>query len=249
MEKLKGSDGFKPILLNKPKEETIKKAQGVMNINSDILQASFITLIVGKPGCGKSHLIHEFILNKDLYYKKFSLVLFITPSKFEDPDLVLDEFNYRPTVEIQWIHGRLRSFKDCIEKNNPEGDYKEKNILIIFDDVVSELKKNEKDADFMALFYNRRHLLGDKFLISYLITTQKYVMCPSKIRSVLTAVIAFPLMSMDWKKVEEECIYDSFDKRWTAKFMRDVKEKKFSFIYIRLDNSKIFYKFEKCLNL
>ena len=76
---------IKPILLSGPCEESKKPAQGIKNINTDILQGSFVKLIIGKPGCGKSHLIREFILNKNLYFKKFSLVLFITPSKFEDP--------------------------------------------------------------------------------------------------------------------------------------------------------------------
>ena len=31
--------------------------------------------------------------------------------------------------------------------------------------------------------------------------------------------------------------------------MTKYRDEKFSFIYIRLDNSKYFYKFEKCLNI
>ena len=34
-------------------------------------------------------------------------------------------------------------------------------------------------------------------------------MCPSKIRSVLTFVVAFPLMKMDWEKLRNECVYKS----------------------------------------
>lgn len=238
---------IKPIIINKPNSETVKKAQGLKGINSDIIQGSFIKLIVGKPGCGKSHLIREFILNPELYNKKFSLILFITPSRFEDPEIVLDELNHRPSLDIDWIHSTLQKYKKYVEETL--NSKTEKNILIILDDVVAELKKSEKDDRLLSLFYNRRHLLGDKFLISYIITTQKYVLCPAKIRSVLTAIIAFPLMSMDWKRLEDECIYDSYDRKWTNKFLKDIKDEKFSFIYIRLDNSRIFYKFEKCLNL
>lgn len=239
---------IKPIIINKPNSETVKKAQGVKNINSDIIQASFVKLVVGKPGCGKSHLIREFILNPDLYNKKFSLILFLTPSKFEDPQIILDEVNHRPSLDIEWLYKTLFDFKKFIEEKYGT-NFTEKNILIIMDDLIAQIKKSEKDDKLMSLFYNRRHILGDKFLISFIITTQKYVLCPAKLRSVLTAIIAFPLMSMDWKRLEEECIYDSYDKKWTNKFLKDVKDEKFSFIYIRLDNSRIFYKFEKCLNL
>lgn len=238
---------IKPIIINKPNPETQKKAQGVKDINTDIIQASFVKLIIGKPGCGKSHLIREFILNKELYNKKFSLILFITPSKFEDSEIILDETNHRNYLDVEWIYETLFKYKTYIEGKST--DFVDRNILIIMDDIIAQIKKAEKDDKFLSLFYNRRHILGDKFLISTIITTQKYSLCPAKIRSVLTAVIAFPLMSMDWKRLEEECIYDSFDRKWTNKFLKDIKEEKFSFIYIRLDNSRIFYKFEKCLNL
>ena len=238
---------IKPILLSGPCEESKKPAQGIKNIDGNILQGSFVKLIIGKPGCGKSHLIREFILNKNLYFKKFSLVLFITPSKFEDPQIVLDDKNHRHNLDVDWLYKTLYDFKSFAEEKSP--DVKDRNILIIFDDVVSELKKSEKDPKLMSLFYNRRHILGSGFVISHIITTQKYVLCPPKIRSVITAVLAFPLMSMYWRRLENECIYDSYDRKWTNKFLKDMKDEKFSFIYIRLDNSKIFYKFEKCLNL
>lgn len=238
---------FKPIIIEQPNNNTQKLAQGLKDINLDVLQGSFIKLIVGKPGCGKSHLIREFLLNKDLYNKKFNLVLFVTPSRFEDGNIILDDKNHRDSVDVDWLHNTLQRYKEYVESTGK--DNSEKNILIIFDDVIAELKKLEKDPKLMSLFYNRRHILGDKFLINHIITTQKYVMCPPKIRSVLTAIVAFPLMSMDWRRLEDECIYDAFDRKWTNKFLKDVKDQKFSFIYIRLDNSRIFYKFEKCLNL
>lgn len=246
MEKIGDKSNITPIFLNGPDEKNVKIAQGVKGINEDILQTHFITLIVGKPGCGKSHLIREYILNPDLYFQKFSYVIFVTPSRFEDPRLILDSSNFIQHLDLEWLHKVLRSYKLSVEEKDK--NHKPKNILIILDDVISQLKKHESNPLLTPLFYNRRHLLGEKFIISYLITTQKYVLTPTKIRSVLTSVIVFPLMKMDWTKLQEECIYDNLDKRWINKFMNDIKEKKFTFLYIRLDNSKCFYKFEKCIN-
>lgn len=48
----------------------------------DITPSNFCFAIVGKPGSGKSHLIKEFVMNKELYFGKFDKVLFITPSKY-----------------------------------------------------------------------------------------------------------------------------------------------------------------------
>jgi len=39
-------------------------------------------------------------MNDELYYKKFSFVMFITPSKFDDPTLILDDNNYNSEVNV-----------------------------------------------------------------------------------------------------------------------------------------------------
>lgn len=237
---------FKPISLNIPSIQ--KEAKGVKNIDDTILQPNFVTLIVGKPGSGKSHLLREFILNKQLYNKKFGFVLFITPSYFEDPEIKLDSDNHSKFLDVEWIYKKIEDYRKFIDDKYKDTPQPCKNVLIIFDDVIGDLKKQEKDPRLISLFYNRRHILGDKFMISIIVTTQKYVLCPPKLRSVITSVIAFPLMKMDWQKLESECIFDTVDKRWIAKMYQDFNKEKYAFIYIRLDNGKIFYKFDKCLN-
>ncbi|HMW40264.1 MAG TPA: ATPase/DNA packaging protein [Saprospiraceae bacterium] len=240
---------FEPIILNKPDPDKQKSAKGVLNINQEILQPNFTYLLVGKPGSGKSFILREIILNKDMYNKKFGLVLFITPSKFEDPEIQLGPDNHSLTLNTAWIYSRLYRYRDFINnKYKDEETQPCKNILIIFDDVIGDLKQNERNPDLISLFYNRRHLLGDKFMISIVVTTQKYILCPPKIRSVLTGVMAFVLMRMDWLKLQEECIYDSLDKRVIDRFYRSLLNEPYAFLYIRLDNGKVFYKFEKCLN-
>ena len=44
------------------------------------LLSSFVMLIVGGPGSGKSHLLKQFVKNEKLYYKKFEQVVIISPS-------------------------------------------------------------------------------------------------------------------------------------------------------------------------
>ena len=226
-----------------------KVAKGVIDIDTSILQSSFVMLIVGKPGCGKSHLLRELILNEDLYYRKFNLILFITPSKFEDENITLDDQNCVPFLDLKWIFSKLNGYKDHVEKTDNLNRLTNINILIILDDVIGEIKSKEREPELIKLFYNRRHLLGEKFLISLIITTQKYVLCPPKVRSVLTSLIAFPLMRMDWRRVEEECIFDSIDKKFIHSVLEKRRNEPFVFIYIRLDTSQVFYKFERCLNI
>ena len=61
----------------------------------------------------------------------------------------------------------------------------------------------------------------------------------------ITSVVAFPLMKMDWKKLEDECIFDSIDKSFFKRALNRLSEEPFFFLNIRLDNSLVFYKFEK----
>ena len=239
---------IEPIILNKPDPENQKAAKGVLNINKDILQSNFTYLIVGKPGSGKSFILREIILNKALYNKKFGYVLFITPSKFEDKEIVLDSNNHSSVLDIPWIYSKLFKYRDYINEKYKDGDQPCKNVLIIFDDVIGDLRAEEKNPELIGLFYNRRHLLGDKFMISIVVTTQKYVLCPPKIRSVITAVMAFTLMRMDWLKLQYECIFDNLDKKVIDRVYKSLMLEPYAFLFIRLDNGKVFYKFEKCLN-
>jgi ABC-type dipeptide/oligopeptide/nickel transport system ATPase component len=132
-----------PILLTKPSEQ--KSAKGVKGVDEAILQSNFVTLIVGKPGSGKSFILREFILNKQLYNKKFALVLFITPSMFEDKEITLDERNTRKNVDTEWILSTLDKYKSFNEEKDGEKISPVRNILIIFDDVIAGLKKKETD--------------------------------------------------------------------------------------------------------
>jgi AAA+ ATPase superfamily predicted ATPase len=51
------------------------------------LNNSFISAIIGRPGSGKTFLIRELLMNKDLYYKYFDYVYFFSPSTIEGLDL------------------------------------------------------------------------------------------------------------------------------------------------------------------
>lgn len=69
------------IELRKPKYELYKEG---VEVYGKVLPPHFLTLIVGRPGCGKSHLLFEMIDNPKIYFKKFNYVFFITPGKIGD---------------------------------------------------------------------------------------------------------------------------------------------------------------------
>lgn len=59
------------------------------------------------------------------------------------------------------------------------------------DDVVSSMK-NFNHPDFIAIFYNRRHLLTEG-TISFIVTTQKWNLIPTFIRVAFNMIVLFPL--------------------------------------------------------
>jgi hypothetical protein len=67
-------------------------------------------------------------------------------------------------------------------------------MLIIFDDAVAHIKTLANHPDFISLFYNRRHLLHNG-TVSFIVTTQKWNLLPTFIRSACNMLVLFPLSS------------------------------------------------------
>lgn len=208
-----------------------KKKEGVGGINS-ILQSHFVCLIVGKPGSGKSHLLYELLMNPGLYFKKFDRVFFCTPTEISK-DLNMKSDNWKTNLDCDWL---LSKIKEC---------EKQSNVLIILDDVIAELRKEMNNPLLKKLIFNRRHLIEDG-TVSFIITSQKYIVCPPAIRSCLSSIIIFKVNPADWKKIKEECIF--IDGVENGSVLREAYNRPYNFIYARLDNSCIYSNFENQIN-
>ena len=90
-------------------------------------------------------------------------------------------------MDVPWLFNRLNEIMH-IKRN----DGTKLNILIVFDDVVSQLKDLERDQLINNLFLNRRHILPNA-TISIIIATQKYNLVPLRFRTVATSLVLFDL--------------------------------------------------------
>jgi len=210
------------------------KIEGIQNLNSDFLPSQFVSLIVGKPGSGKSFLMKNLVLHPSLFFKSFASVLILSPNPIVELECKLDE-NYKPIFDLPWI------FLKISELNRIETS-KVINVLIIFDDMIGELKKHQNDVLLMNLFFNRRHLLKNG-TISFIITTQKYILTPVRIRSILTWVFVFKVMPTDWDKIKQECIFS--ENKILDVIVDHIFKQEYDFVNIRLDTSEIYYNFNR----
>lgn len=46
------------------------------------MEPHFVSMIVGKPGSGKTYLIEQLITNPNFYFQKFDFIYIISPSDF-----------------------------------------------------------------------------------------------------------------------------------------------------------------------
>lgn len=213
------------------------KREGLTGINEKILQKSFISLIVGKPGSGKSHLLFEFLDNPSLFNKKFDKVYFLSPSLISG--IKMNDSNWIKYFSPKWMMSKaVENINDFEKMKHPC------NILFIIDDMISAIKQNENDPVLIDLFFNRRKIVPN-CVISYFIVTQKYMVCPSKIRTNLTSVFFFKGNGVDLKKILEENCDDTsqFQKTIIKNHLNNPRK----FVYIRCDLGKIYLNFKELL--
>lgn len=93
-----------------------------------------------------------------------------------------------------------------IEKLDPEQRKKTHfNLLIILDDVVGQIKKQETNPMLAQLFLNRRHLIFNG-TISIIVVSQKYTLIPARIRSNANWMIMYQLNPVDFKSIYEDAV-------------------------------------------
>lgn len=87
----------------------------------------------------------------------------------------------------------------------PDADMnaRQMNMMIVLDDVVSDIKELEHNSAMTKLFLNRRHLLANG-TISIVLASQKYTLIPSRLRTNANQVIAFRLNPKDMEKLKED---------------------------------------------
>lgn len=172
-----------------------------------------------------------------LFLLSLYLFLFtIKPSRKEFKNLFLPEENFYDELDYLWIQQK-------IDYVNTKYTNEYINVLFILDDVIAKLHKNPRCKEIMTFIFNRRHLLNNG-MISILITTQKYRMAPTVIRSNIVFLISFKLNKIDNKIIKDELIYSDVNFDHILNFVFSDEDKD-NFLIYRLDNDHFYKKFDK----
>ena len=191
---------------------------------------SFVLVIIGKPGSGKTSIIQEILLNEELLKDKFDYIFIFSPSPLEFIECE-ENCNWFKDFTLE----KIFSIIEVINENDP--DYKK--VLFIFDDLVGKMHKEATNENLLKLFFNRRHLIknGD---LSYIIVSQRYIAMPTNIRACISNMIFFKLTERDYKVLKTDLIgYLDFGK------LSKVLTNDYDFLCLSLENGLIFKNFSE----
>lgn len=160
-----------------------------------LLGNSFFTIIIGKPSSGKTTLLINMIVNRDMYRKQFDkLYVFgkiATSSEIKNPFDKLPDNQKHVVLDDD----TLGSVYDEIHNS-------ENRCLLIFDDVQNEIRGNTQTL-LTKIVYNRRHIPGGKGFICIILTSQVYNRIPLCIRKVADSIYFY--QSKNTKEIKSLC--------------------------------------------
>ena len=211
------------------------------HIKAPFPNQSFFQIICGKPRSGKTTFMLNMLISKGdnrIYRKVFDKICLVMPQNsrrsikndpFDDlpPDQMFDEFGNDVLQKVRDI----RADFDVLDKKKKRN----RNQLLILDDVTAHLKNKENLKALIELATNRRHLK-----LSIILLVQFIRAVPRPVRFQITDVCFFkPSNELDVKIIQEEFI--NLKKDDFSALTRFVYEGQHDFLYID-KNNEIYYK-------
>lgn len=205
---------------------------------------SFFMTILGPPKSGKTNLLINMITNKKIYKKVFDKIILVMPTTsmksiknniFSDlpTDQHFNELSPDVFIKIKSVRDEFDRLEE-LEKEKKKKP-KTRRMLVIFDDVLSQLKDPENYNLLVSLATRYRHLR-----VSVILLAQYLRNIPKPMRSQISHLVAFKMPNeLDKKILREE--YIGLKLNEFIKLVNFVYENPHDFLFIDLYNNK-FYK-------
>jgi len=206
-------------------EQPIKVHEGIQLDErlKEAVPSSFVLYLLGKPGSGKTYFLSQFLTKQEFLGNRFDRILYITPTEISG--IVHDyQVNSNKIFDAEWLMGKIEECAPWCE-----------NLLIVLDDVVSDIPTNQRNT-LQSLLYNRRHVLP-KGCISFIFTSQKYTALPLWIRVCVNCFVSFGIPPNEITEVKKE-LNTGKDSRSLSMLYRDLK--RHSFLLFNLETGKAF---------
>lgn len=215
--------------------------------NYELLKLAFnkqssATLIIGKPGSGKTTFLQSLFSNRNGLRGKYSKIFLFCPPRSRDSMLdgalnqldeerIYDELNYDNLYEVIEL---------CKMENDNELKTKLK-FCLIFDDMGAYLKNKDTLKLFNELMMNRRHMRTSIFML-----TQTWHSCSKECRRLFSNFFIFKVNKRALTEIFDE-ILEEQNKELINDVAKLVYDKPHSFLYINSDNGRMFKNWDEII--
>ena len=208
------------MVTSKPVVNKADSIKGFENLPEPLEKTNFFQIVVGRPGQGKSSYVYNLIAGKRnaLYNRKFHQVHWWSAS-LSTLDVPLPKNRLHTGLDMQELDKTLR--------NIPAGTH----TLMVFDDLVSELKKDSRP--FLRLILNRRHV-SPQGSLSVILCTQKLSMVPLQLRNAASSFVLFEPANRESRIAYEELGDQETFEEW-QRMLSFVFDQKYRFLFIRVN--------------
>ena len=141
------------------------------------------TIIIGKPGMGKTSLLVSYLTGKGknkIFRKVFDHVVAIMPSTSR-ASMKKQIFKNHPEEKLfeELDNNSISSITSMLESSSTDKE----STLLIMDDVGASLKQLSIQTQLKKVIYNRRHLK-----VHIVMLLQSFISCPREIRKLVVAL-------------------------------------------------------------
>jgi hypothetical protein len=98
-----------------------------------------------------------------------------------------------------------KKYDELKKMSKPDQERTHRNVLVVLDDVVGQIKKAEFDPRLAQLVMNRRHIIFNG-TISIIVVTQKYTLIPARVRSNASWLILYQLNPVDFETAYRDAV-------------------------------------------
>lgn len=174
---------------------------------------SFASVISGPPGSGKSSWLFSQLTNpKGLLYRKFHRVHVFSPSLHTiKKEIALPEKNLHSELDWETVEELINQNKEDVKSGE------DKQMLLIFDDLLTEISKGGKLPVFQRMILNRAHAF-----VSVCLTTQTYNKIPLSLRKNFNILVQFKAKKKELGNIRDELTdYDENEWKQITKYVFD----------------------------